>query len=85
MKRCFGENYHGHHQGEQNFSLQCASVASYCAQFFHFFTLMMAAIFPLETSVITTATRHRIPEDTILHSHRRENVKSYIALTGWAL
>jgi hypothetical protein len=26
-----------------------------------------------------------IPEDGILHSHRRENLKSYIALTGWAL
>jgi hypothetical protein len=26
-----------------------------------------------------------IPEDVILHSHRRENHKSYIALTGWAL
>jgi hypothetical protein len=26
-----------------------------------------------------------IPEEDILHSHRRENVKSYIALTGWAL
>jgi hypothetical protein len=25
------------------------------------------------------------PEDGILHSHRRENLKSYIALTGWAL
>jgi hypothetical protein len=25
------------------------------------------------------------PEDYILHSHRRENLKSYIALTGWAL
>jgi hypothetical protein len=25
-----------------------------------------------------------IPED-IFHSHRRENLKSYIALTGWAL
>jgi hypothetical protein len=25
-----------------------------------------------------------IPED-ILHSHRRESLKSYIALTGWAL
>jgi hypothetical protein len=24
-----------------------------------------------------------IPEDDILHSHRRENLKSYIALTGW--
>jgi hypothetical protein len=26
-----------------------------------------------------------ISEDAILHSHRRENLKSYIALTGWAL
>jgi hypothetical protein len=26
-----------------------------------------------------------IPEDGILHSHRRENLKSYIALTGRAL
>jgi hypothetical protein len=26
-----------------------------------------------------------IPGDGILHSHRRENLKSYIALTGWPL
>jgi hypothetical protein len=26
-----------------------------------------------------------IPEDDILHSHSRENVKSYIALTGRTL
>jgi hypothetical protein len=26
-----------------------------------------------------------ITEDAILHSHRRENLKSYIALTGWTL
>jgi hypothetical protein len=30
-----------------------------------------------ETSVLTTATRRNNPEDTILHSHRRENLKSY--------
>jgi hypothetical protein len=30
-----------------------------------------------ETSVLTRATRRNNPEDTILHSHRRENVKSY--------
>jgi hypothetical protein len=26
-----------------------------------------------------------IPEDDILRSHRREDLKSYIALTGWTL
>jgi hypothetical protein len=31
-----------------------------------------------ETSVLTRATRRNIPEDTTLHSHRRENLKSYI-------
>jgi hypothetical protein len=31
-----------------------------------------------ETSVLTRATRRNNPEDTILHGHRRENLKSYI-------
>jgi hypothetical protein len=48
-------------------------------------TLMMEALRSSETSVLTRATRHNIPEDAILHSHCRENLKSYIALTGWTL
>jgi hypothetical protein len=31
-----------------------------------------------ETSVPTNYTRRNIPEDGLLHSHRRENLKSYI-------
>jgi hypothetical protein len=47
--------------------------------------LIMEALDSSETSVLTRATRRNIPEDDILHSHCRENFKSYIALTGWTL
>jgi hypothetical protein len=45
----------------------------------------VALVSSSETSVITGATRCNIPEHDILHSRRRENLKSYIALTGWTL
>jgi hypothetical protein len=45
-------------------------------------TVMMEALRSSDTSILTRATRRHIPEDNILHSHSRENLKSYIALTA---
>jgi hypothetical protein len=41
-------------------------------------TLMMGAIRFSEMSVLTTVTWHKITEDCLLHSHCRENLKSYL-------
>jgi hypothetical protein len=44
-------------------------------------TLTIQALRSSETSVPTRATLSYIPEDDIIHSHRRDNFKSYKAPT----
>jgi hypothetical protein len=74
--RRFEGTYRLHHQGDKNQRPN---------SFLILYNLMTEAIRSSETSVLIRATRGNIPEDGILHSHRRKNLKTCIALTGWAL
>jgi hypothetical protein len=44
---------------------------------------MKEALNSFEMSVLTRATRYNFPEDVILHSHLRENLKSFTTYNVW--
>jgi hypothetical protein len=49
---------------------------------------MMQTLSSSETSVLTRATQRNIPDDAIIYSNRRENLKSYmdhISVLRWIL
>jgi hypothetical protein len=82
VNRRFGGTYRLHLEGRRKYPRaknqrgQSAVTCSRCLLAREFFssTLKMEAISSSETSI---STRCHIPGDGILHSHRRENLKSY--------
>jgi hypothetical protein len=65
-----------HSRGREN--PQILNTASIVLSSLVLSTLMIKAIHSTEMSVLTRSTRRDLPEDGIRHSHRREDLKSYI-------
>jgi hypothetical protein len=79
VNRRFGGTYHLHLQGGKIRERNPAWAAA------DFSALKMEAIRSSEMSVHIRSTQRHIPEDGILHSHRCENLKSYISLWIWVV
>jgi hypothetical protein len=77
--------YHKHVLRERSSELRLLVTANVVRSPPVLVTLKMEAIRSTETSFLTRATWRNIPQDDILHSRRREYLKSYISLTGWAM
>jgi hypothetical protein len=75
--------YQLHYQGEKNQPARNDVIvtANVVPSSLILTTLTMEAICSFETLVLTRATWRNIPEDSALHSHCRENLKSYIPPT----
>jgi hypothetical protein len=90
--RRFGGKYRQNHKGENirrarnNVSRNCLLVtANVSTSSLILFTLTMGAIGSFNISIPTITTLHIIPEDCILHRYPRESLKTYLALTVWAV
>jgi hypothetical protein len=66
-----GGHWRLHHQGKRTSELGTTLAVASSSYLAIFSILMMEAEFSFETSVLT-ATRRHIPEDDIIHSHRRK-------------
>jgi hypothetical protein len=78
--------YRLHHQGHKLRSVILLPVtANIVPNSQILIALMMVAIRSSETSVSQDPHGVTSQGEGILHSHRRENLKSYMTLTGWAL